>query len=61
MQDEIDFLKETLDKLEIIRINLITMLAENQGDIMNMKSRIKYLAGLVICPDGCTCMRCEDK
>lgn len=59
-QEEIDFLTERLDGLRNVRINLITMLANNQLEDRQMEQRKQELENRS-CLDGCTCFKCEDK
>ncbi|MCH7560281.1 MAG: hypothetical protein IIC67_02750 [Thaumarchaeota archaeon] len=58
--EEIEFLTDRLDGLASVRINLITMLANNQGEMKQMELRKEELESRC-CPDGCTCFKCEDK
>lgn len=59
-REEIEFITDRLDGLASVRINLITMLANNQVETGQMELRKKKLESRC-CPDGCTCFRCEDK
>ena len=59
-REEIEFLTDRLDGLASVRINLITMLANNQVETGQMELRKKELESRC-CPDGCTCFRCEEK
>ena len=58
--EEIGFLNERLDSLANVRINLITMLANNQLETNQMELRLHELESRN-CPEGCTCFKCEDK
>lgn len=60
--DEAEFLNDRMDHLEIQRISLITMLCENQKELVDNRKRLLELKERNNnCPEGCTCMKCEDK
>ena len=58
--EELEFLTDRLDGLANVRINLITMLAANQEETKQMEMRKKELEDRN-CPEGCTCIKCEEK
>ena len=59
-QEEIEFMTKIIDGLNNVRINLITMLTDNQEETKQMELRKKELESRC-CPDDCTCLKCEDK
>jgi len=58
--EELAFLTSRLDGLAIARINLITLLANNQVEMKQIELRKQELDSRS-CPDGCTCIKCEGK
>jgi len=59
---DVDFLNDMLDNLETERINLITLLMNNQTISAQLKKKIEKLqTNTANHSDGCTCFGCEEK
>ena len=58
--EELEFIEDRLDGLANVRISLINMLTANQDETKQMEMRKKELEDRNH-PEGCTCMRCEEK